>query len=77
MGKGFPVPYPLRWNEMVIYPQVQESLIVVNRMSDQELDQAIRTSSHVHYERQILPWHIIVPEEAREDFRRFREHFIQ
>ncbi|KAJ3552994.1 hypothetical protein NM688_g3857 [Phlebia brevispora] len=77
MGGDFPVPNGKRWNEMVIYPQVQDSLIVINRMSDQELDQATKNPSrHLHYEQQISPWHITVPEEAREDFRKHGEQFV-
>ncbi|KAJ3555669.1 hypothetical protein NM688_g2449 [Phlebia brevispora] len=77
MGAGFPVADPLRWNEMVIYPQVQESLIVINRMSNQELDQAIRDSesSHVHYEKQVSPWRITVPQETLNESKLKNEHF--
>ncbi|EIN11148.1 hypothetical protein PUNSTDRAFT_124641 [Punctularia strigosozonata HHB-11173 SS5] len=80
MGAGFPVPNGQRFNEMVIYPQVQENLIVIQRMSDQELAQAVRFPSqrypHLHYEQQFRAWNITVPQEARDDFARHGERFM-
>jgi magnesium-dependent phosphatase 1 len=68
---SFPVPGLRRWNEMVIYPQVQESLIVVQRMTDEELAAAIKDpNAHIHYEKHMKnrSWNITVPGEAKLDF---------
>ena len=76
MGGNFPVPGGKRWNEMVIYPQAQENLIVIQRMTDQQLNEAIKDPAmHLHYEKQIQPWHITVPEEAWVDFKNHSENF--
>ncbi|KAF5365007.1 hypothetical protein D9757_011421 [Collybiopsis confluens] len=44
MGLGFP-GNPQRFTELVIYPQVQENLILTIRMSDNEM----RTAGHLNY----------------------------
>ena len=68
VGMQFPVPGNRRWNEMVIYPQIQENLILTIRMSDSELNTAIRKRNHLHYESQLAAWNITVPLETRNDF---------
>ncbi len=40
----FPIRNNRRFNEMVVYPQIQESLIVIKRMSNEALEQAITTT---------------------------------
>ena len=72
-GLKFPVPYNQRWNELAIYPQVQEALIVVNRISDSELNQVISSGYHVHYEQLLHAWNITVPQETRQDFQAHNE----
>jgi magnesium-dependent phosphatase 1 len=73
---SFPVFWG-RWNEMVIYPQVQESLLVVRRLTDEQLETTINdTNAHLHYEKKIGPWNITVPDEAKTDFRVNGEFFI-
>ncbi|KAJ3553153.1 hypothetical protein NM688_g3766 [Phlebia brevispora] len=78
MKGDFPIPDNKRFNEMVVYPQVQESLIVINRMSNQEVEQAIKDSesSHVHYEKQMSSWHITVPQETLSEFKEQNERFM-
>jgi len=66
LGLRFPLPGNQRFTEMAVYGQVQEALMLTVRMSDSELDNAIRTT-HVHYERQIEAWNIKVPSEALGD----------
>ncbi|KAJ8094235.1 hypothetical protein PM082_006773 [Marasmius tenuissimus] len=70
MGGGFPIPSPRRFNELVIYPQVQENLILTVRMSDSEL----RSASNVYYEGKVREWNITIPQETRNDFGRFGEN---
>ncbi|KAK1227921.1 hypothetical protein PQX77_009060 [Marasmius sp. AFHP31] len=72
-GLQFPIPNPQRFNEMVIYGQTQENLIVINRMTDAQLDQAIKNKANLSYEHQIPEWNIKVPEQTKADFLRHRE----
>ncbi|KAK7693428.1 hypothetical protein QCA50_002996 [Cerrena zonata] len=73
----FPVPNNGRWNEMVIYPQVQENLILTIRLSDSELANAISNSAtrHEHYENRFSAWNITVPSPTQGDFKAHSEHF--
>jgi len=73
----FPVPNSRRWNEMVVYPQIQEALIFIKRMSDAALDHAIQRddSGHLHYEKKMKSWSITVPQKTYEDFAEFGENF--
>ncbi|KAG7097706.1 hypothetical protein E1B28_005030 [Marasmius oreades] len=68
MGGTFPVAG--RFNELVIYPQVQENLILTVRISDNEL----RSATNVYYQGKIREWNITIPQETRNDFARFREN---
>ncbi|TCD65674.1 hypothetical protein EIP91_002301 [Steccherinum ochraceum] len=70
MGGGFPIPFPQRFNELVVYPQVQENLIVAVRMSNNDLGSA----SNVYYEGKVREWNITIPQETRNDFARFGEN---
>jgi len=70
MGGDFPIPWGQRFNELVIYPQVQENLILTIRLSDRELSSV----SNVYYERKVRDWNITIPDETRNDFRNFREN---
>jgi magnesium-dependent phosphatase 1 len=73
----FPIPHPERFNEMLIYPQVQESLIVIQRMEPEEVEAAIKNEgAHLHYEQKIGPWNITVPDEAIRDFKAHGEIFV-
>ncbi|PPR01113.1 hypothetical protein CVT24_000409 [Panaeolus cyanescens] len=73
-GLQFPIPDPQRFNELVIYGQTQESLIVIQRMTDAELVKAIRNNENVQYEHKIPEWNITVPEDTKADFRQHHEH---
>ena len=57
MGNGWGLQFPVtggkRWNEMVIYPQIQENLILTIRMTDSELNDEIMRQNHLHYENQL------------------------
>ncbi|TFK22409.1 hypothetical protein FA15DRAFT_748753 [Coprinopsis marcescibilis] len=75
MGRGFPVPNNWRFNEMVVYGQVQEALMLTVRLSDQELNHHVQNGPHLHYEQKFSEWNITVPNEARADFRRWNENF--
>ncbi|KAF5384502.1 hypothetical protein D9757_006410 [Collybiopsis confluens] len=68
MGAGF--PFRGRFNELVIYPQIQENLILTVRMSDSEL----RTAANVNYPGRIREWNITIPQQTRADFLRNREN---
>lgn len=70
MGAGFPIPSPQRFNELVIYPQVQENLILTIRLSDSELNSA----SNVYYEGKVRDWNITIAHETRTDFSKFGEN---
>ncbi|KIY73886.1 hypothetical protein CYLTODRAFT_416537 [Cylindrobasidium torrendii FP15055 ss-10] len=72
-GLQFPIPEPARFNEMVIYGQTQENLLVIKRMTDDQLNQAIKKKANVHYRHKIREWHIKVPEETKADFAKHNE----
>jgi len=73
-GMTFPVPNNSRFNEMVVYPQIQEALIVINRMSDAALDQAIANRQHVRYELKLNAWNVTVNQRTAEDFAKHGEY---
>ena len=79
MGNGWGLQFPVtggkRWNEMVIYPQIQENLILTIRMTDSELNDEIMRQNHLHYENQLAAWGITVPQDTRNDFRAHSENF--
>jgi len=77
MGGNFPVPNGARWNEMVIYPQIQEALLITIRMEDQHLESDIRSGNHLRYEQLLNEWNITVPNETWEDFRQHGETWIR
>ncbi|KAJ8520249.1 hypothetical protein ONZ45_g2929 [Pleurotus djamor] len=68
MGGDFPVPAGQRWNEMVVYPQIQEAQLLTVRLSDAELNAEINRGVHLHYEQKIKEWGIKVPQEAIGDW---------
>lgn len=70
----FPVPNNRRFNEMVIYPQVQEALIVIKRMSHDDLTEAIQEQKHIHYDWKLKSWNITVPQRTWEDVARKGDH---
>lgn len=73
-GLKFPVPNGRRWNEMVVYPQVQEALVVVHRMSDFQLNQVVQNRQHLHYEQKLNDWNVTVPSATYRDFTAHREN---
>ncbi|KAG7097700.1 hypothetical protein E1B28_005025 [Marasmius oreades] len=73
-GMQFPIPEPKRFNEMVIYGQTQENLIVIRRMSDAQLEQAINNKVNLEYEHKIREWNIKVPGDTKADFRKHHEN---
>ncbi|KAJ8094245.1 hypothetical protein PM082_006784 [Marasmius tenuissimus] len=72
-GLMFPIPTPQRFNELVIYGQTQQNLIVIKRMTDAQLSQAIKNKVNLRYEHRIPEWNIKVPEETKADFRKHHE----
>ncbi|THU80939.1 hypothetical protein K435DRAFT_971238 [Dendrothele bispora CBS 962.96] len=69
MGAGFPIRNGSRWNEMVIYGQVQEGLIFIERMSDQQLKDDIKAWNYIQYNHNISAWNITAPQETWNEFR--------
>ncbi|KAJ8501497.1 hypothetical protein ONZ45_g11921 [Pleurotus djamor] len=77
MKVRFPVPGRARWNEMVVYGQVQEAQLLTIRMEDDALSLDIGDpEKHVHYEKKIKEWGIQVPQAAWADFRKHKETAI-
>lgn len=74
-GLKFPIANGRRFNEMVVYGQIQEALIVVERMTSDELELMTELEDHVHYERKLKAWNITVPDETYEDFEEHGEKF--
>jgi len=73
----FPIRNNRRFNEMVVYPQIQESLIVIKRMSKETLEQAVQRgeSGHLHYQKKMNAWNITVPKKTFADFTKHGENF--
>ncbi|KAF9524658.1 acid phosphatase-domain-containing protein [Crepidotus variabilis] len=57
---GMPAPILRRWTEMVIYTQIQRSLIEVVPLSDQQVQQNTNPSPYP-FRHQIKAWNITVP----------------
>ncbi|KAF8650912.1 hypothetical protein AX16_005037, partial [Volvariella volvacea WC 439] len=66
-----------RWNEMVVYGQVQEALFLTIRMSNQEVADAIRANNSPRFDQMISAWNITVPQETWRDFGDHRENFAK
>ncbi|KAF8835570.1 hypothetical protein BDN67DRAFT_912794 [Paxillus ammoniavirescens] len=68
--KGMTIPRG-RWNEMVVYGQIQQALFLTVPMSDREVRNAVQGP---RFERMISSWNITVPPETRQDFRAHGEN---
>ncbi|KAJ8514905.1 hypothetical protein ONZ45_g7603 [Pleurotus djamor] len=71
----FPVPKPKRWNEMAIYPQIQEAQLLVIRMTDYEVATEIRNGNHLHYEKKRGAWNITMTPETLGDIYKHGEQY--
>ncbi|KAJ8520242.1 hypothetical protein ONZ45_g2930 [Pleurotus djamor] len=77
MGGRFPVRKPGRWNEMVVYGQIQEAQLLTLRMEDSALTLDVgNPGKHQHYERKIKEWNINIPPSAWADFQKHKESAI-
>jgi len=72
---GMPVPGNQRWNEMVIYSQVQNALLLAVPLSDAELNAKIN-GGFTDFTTQIRPWNIHIPDITKADFQRHGERFV-
>ncbi|KAK7458729.1 hypothetical protein VKT23_009728 [Stygiomarasmius scandens] len=73
MGGKFPIKNG-RFNEMVIYGQIQEASIFIERLTPQQLKHDIDAGNYIHYERMLSAWNITVPQDTWDDFRTHREN---
>jgi magnesium-dependent phosphatase 1 len=68
---GMPIPDNTRFNEMVIYPQLQDSLFFAHRMQRDEVEKDMQAWDRgwlgLQYDRSISSWGITVPYETRTD----------
>ncbi|KAJ8463365.1 hypothetical protein ONZ45_g17608 [Pleurotus djamor] len=69
----FPVPNLKRWNEMVVYPQIQEAQLLAIRMTDSEVNADIRNGIHLHYEKKFQEWNITAPPATHQEVTKFGE----
>lgn len=65
---GLRFPVSGRFNEMVVYPQIQDTQLIVRRLSAAELNKDISTGKHWHYENRMKEWNITVPPETLRDW---------
>jgi len=70
--EGMPIPRGERWTEMVVYTQIQRSLFEVVQLPDDQVDQHPNPSPFP-LDRQVDTWTITVPDETRQEFRRYGE----
>lgn len=70
---GMPIPDMTRFNEMAIYPQLQDSLFFGVRMSladeQQSMDGWDRGWLGLNYERSVASWNITAPGETYNDLK--------
>jgi hypothetical protein len=57
---------------MVVYPQIQEALILTIRMTDNE----VASATHLHYELNARNWGIHVPADTHRDSSAHGENWI-
>ncbi|KAJ8520220.1 hypothetical protein ONZ45_g2928 [Pleurotus djamor] len=69
----FPVPDLKRWNEMVVYPQIQEAQLLAVRMSQSELEHDMKNGVHLHYEKKLKEWNIKTPHETLTELGKYGE----
>jgi len=69
--KGMPNPRK-RWTEMVVYTPIQPSLFEVVQLSNNKVAQHPKPSPYP-FDRQVRTWNITVPDETRQEFRRYKE----
>jgi len=72
---GMPLKDGQRWNEMVIYSQVQDALMLTFPMTDEDVDKRIKEGFE-EYTKQIKPWKIHVPDDTKADFQKYKENFV-
>ncbi|EIW81815.1 hypothetical protein CONPUDRAFT_143487 [Coniophora puteana RWD-64-598 SS2] len=64
-----------RWNEMVIYTQIQDALMLTIPLSEQQVIEKIQLGGKfVPFEQQLSAWNIKVPNETWAEFRKYREN---
>ncbi|KAJ8502020.1 hypothetical protein ONZ45_g11923 [Pleurotus djamor] len=71
----FPVPNRKRWNEMVVYPQIQEAQLLAIRMTDYEVNTDIRNGIHLHYEKKLKAWNITTTQENVGEIYKYGEQY--
>ncbi|KAI5984728.1 acid phosphatase-domain-containing protein, partial [Pisolithus albus] len=74
--EGMPIPEGTRWNEMAVYPQIQDALFLTQRLTTEQLDESIK-KDFCPFDQQIKAWNITVPEDTRRDFVGHAELFIK
>ncbi|KAH8107094.1 acid phosphatase-domain-containing protein [Cristinia sonorae] len=66
--QGMPVPWGQRWNEMAVYTQVQNALLLTIPLSDQDVKRKAAMGGKLSpFEKQIRSWNITVPQETLND----------
>ncbi|KIK95086.1 hypothetical protein PAXRUDRAFT_407748 [Paxillus rubicundulus Ve08.2h10] len=74
--EDMPIPKNTRWNEMVVYPQIQDAMFLTYPMTHHQNEEKIK-KAYVPFDQQIKTWNITVPDETWQDFKKHGEHFIK
>lgn len=74
--KDMPIPQGKRWNEMVIYRQTQDALLLTIPLTPKQLEERIQ-GNFVTYESQIKAWNITVPPDTWANFKKAKEDWIK
>jgi hypothetical protein len=74
--KGMDIPRGTRINEMVVYIDVQDTLIPTILLTEQQVEQKLAHGKrYIRWEDEIKNWRITVPEETWKDSKDHNEHF--
>lgn len=74
--KDMPIPQGTRWNEMAIYRQTQDALLLTIPLTPERLGERIQRN-FMTYESQIKAWNITVPPDTWADFQKAKEDWIK
>lgn len=73
---GMPIPEGTRWNEMAVYPQIQDALFLTYLLTTEQLEENIN-KGFCRFDQQVKAWNITVPDETWKDFEDHGENFIK
>ncbi|KAF8835571.1 hypothetical protein BDN67DRAFT_975156 [Paxillus ammoniavirescens] len=70
---GMPIPKDTRWNEMVVYPQIQDAMFLTRPLTAKQVNKKIKTGHYGRFDKKIKAWNITVPKATVRDFKKHGE----